>query len=58
MKQVPLHILEQIKGIKQANDRGPSNTVYDKNRKFQIRSDGSGWSDPDISTTSITHEDI
>lgn len=34
MKQVPLHILEQIKGIKQANDRGPSNTVYDKNRKF------------------------
>ena len=45
MKQVPLHILEQIKGIKLANDRGASNTVYDKNRSVKMISDGSGGSD-------------
>ena len=42
------------------NDRGPSNTVYDKNRTYGLILDSgeSGDGDSGNQTTSITHEDI
>jgi hypothetical protein len=55
-----LHILEEVQGIKQTNDRAPSNTVYDKNRTYGLILDSgeSGDGDSGNQTTSITHEDI